>query len=460
MNTNIFRQYDIRGIADDDLTDEVVGNLGRAFATLATRRLGKPPTVGVGYDMRNSSPRLFEELSAGLRSCGANVVELGLVPTPVVYFAKFNHDIDAVVQITGSHNPGDYNGFKMMVGKDTLHGETIQELRRLIESQDFVRATGGLGTLGAAEGLLEEYMRWVADHIELGDKKLKVAVDCGNGVTGVCAEEFVRDYLGQDVVAMFTEPDGNFPNHHPDPTVPENLTHLVDKVRAEGCDVGVAYDGDGDRIGICDENGKVIFGDTLLILLSRAVLEEIPGATIIGEVKCSQTLFDDVEANGGTAVMARVGHSLIKAKIKETGAQLAGEMSGHIFYNDRYFGYDDALYTTARLLEILSNTDKTVSELLADVPETFATPEIRRECSDDVKFEVPGIVASHFAEDYETNTIDGVRVNFGDGWGLCRASNTQPALVLRVEAKSAERRDELLALLEAAVASAEAAIAG
>ena len=456
MNTNIFRQYDIRGIADDDLTDEVVTNLGRAFATKARADLGSErPVVGVGRDMRVSSLRLLAALTRGLRECGADVVELGMVPTPLVYFAKYTTEIDAIIQITGSHNPGDYNGFKMMIGHDTLHGDSIAQLRDLILAKDFAAAATP-GDESSIDDLIPRYLSWVGDHIEMGGRKLNVAVDCGNGVAGVCAVELVRDVLGCDAIGMFTEPDGTFPNHHPDPTVPENLEHLVAAVKEHGCDVGVAYDGDGDRIGVVDENGTIIFGDTLLILLSRAVLQERPGATIIGEVKCSQTLFDDVEAHGGNPIMAMVGHSLIKAKIKETNAELAGEMSGHIFYNDRYFGYDDALYTTARLLEILSQTDKSVSELLADVPKTFTTPEIRRDCSDDLKFDIPGRVAAVFATDYEVNTIDGVRVNFADGWGLCRASNTQPALVLRVEAASEARRDELLAMLEAAVEKAEA----
>ena len=455
MNTNIFREYDIRGLADLDLTDEVIGNLGRAFATKTNRDLSiERPRIGVGRDMRISSPRLFTALTEGMRAAGADVVDLGMVPTPVVYFAKFTRDIDAVVQITGSHNPGEYNGFKMMVGKDTLHGATIQELRTLIESSDYV--TGAPGRLEDGGDILGEYAAWIGENLRRGDRPLKVAVDCGNGVTGVNAVDLVERVLGCETIGMFTEPDGDFPNHHPDPTVPENLEALVDVVREQRCDVGVAYDGDGDRIGICDENGDIIYGDTLLILLSRAVLEEHPGATIIGEVKCSQSLFDDIAKHGGVPIMSQVGHSLIKAKIKETGAHLAGEMSGHIFYNDRYFGYDDGLYTTARLIEILSKTDKSVSELLSDVPTLYPTPEFRTECPDEVKFGVPRLVAEHFADRYETNTIDGVRVNFGDGWALCRASNTQPALSLRVEAQTPERRDEILAELRAAVDRATA----
>ncbi|MGM0556814.1 MAG: phosphomannomutase/phosphoglucomutase, partial [Myxococcota bacterium] len=279
-----------------------------------------------------------------------------------------------------------------------------------------------------------------------------------NGVAGVVAPDLVREVFGGDVIDLFTEPDASFPNHHPDPTVEENLEDLREAVKSNQCDVGIAYDGDGDRIGIVDENGGVIWGDKLLIVLARALLEERPGATVIGEVKCSQTLYDDIEEHGGRAVMAKVGHSLIKAKIKETDAELAGEMSGHIFFNDRFFGFDDALYTTCRVLEILSHTDKQFSELLEGIPETFATPEIRQPCDEDLKFEIPGLVADEFARDYDVVTIDGVRVKFDDGWGLVRASNTQPVLVLRVEATSPQKRDEYLQRLEEAIERAEEAL--
>jgi phosphomannomutase/phosphoglucomutase len=288
----------------------------------------------------------------------------------------------------------------------------------------------------------------------MGSKPLKVVVDCGNGIAGVAAPQLVQDVLGAQMIPLFVEPDGNFPNHHPDPTVLENLQDVMAAVREHQADLGIAYDGDGDRIGVVDHKGEVIWGDKLMILLSRDVLKSNPGATIIGEVKCSQTLFDDIQKHGGNAVMSKVGHSLIKAKIKETGAKLAGEMSGHIFFNDRYFGFDDALYATARLLEILSNTDQDLGQLLGDVPETFATPELRLDCPDDVKFDVPGKVAEQFSKEWEVNTLDGVRINFGDGWGLVRASNTGPVLVMRVEAGTPERRDELLGWLENAVKSA------
>jgi len=454
MNHQIFRQYDIRGIADSDLTDNLVYSLGRSLATYALRQLGQETLrMVVGRDARISSDRIFEALSRGLTDSGAHVIDIGLVPTPLVYFERANGNHDACIQITGSHNAGEYNGFKMMVGPQTLHGSAIQTLKDMILAQDFVEAATPGEVLSEPEAI-HNYREWVRKDIVMGRRKLKVVVDCGNGVAGVVAPQVIEEVLGCDVVPLFIEPDGTFPNHHPDPTVLENLQDLMVAVKEHHADLGVAYDGDGDRIGVVDELGNVIWGDKLLILLSRAVLKEHFGATIIGEVKCSQTLFDDIAKNGGVPVMSKVGHSLIKAKIAETGAKLAGEMSGHIFYNDRYFGFDDALYATARLLEILSSTDEPLSRLLADVPETFATPELRLDCPDDVKFDVPVRVAEHFAKTHEVNTLDGVRVNFGDGWGLVRASNTGPVLVMRVEAQTPERRDELLALLQAAVDAA------
>ncbi len=454
MNHQIFRQYDIRGIADADLDDALVTSLGHAFATFAMRELNKTHIkVVVGRDARVSSDRIFEALAKGLNACGADVVDIGLVPTPLVYFERVTQDLDACIQITGSHNAGEYNGFKMMVGTHTLHGDAIQTLKQMIEQKDFVESDES-GTIHAKKTAISEYSEYIGTHITMGPRRLKVVVDCGNGVAGVAAPKIVADVLGCETIELFTEPDGTFPNHHPDPTVLENLQDLMVAVREHGADLGVAYDGDGDRIGVVDEFGEVIWGDKLMILLSRAVLAENPGATIIGEVKCSQTLFDDITARGGNAVMSKVGHSLIKAKIKETHAKLAGEMSGHIFFNDRYFGFDDAIYATARLLEILSNDTRPLSAMLADVPKTYATPELRVDCPDDVKFGVPDRVAAHFAKTYDVNTLDGVRVNFGDGWGLVRASNTGPVLVMRVEAQTPERRDALLTDLQSAVRAA------
>ena len=449
MNSDIFRKYDIRGIAETDLNDETVSLIGRAFGTKLVRQEGRGLRVGIGRDARGSSDRIFKGLSDGLRSCGIDVIELGMVPTPLVYFAAHTHKLDGAIQITGSHNPAEYNGFKMMMGAGTLHGEAIQELREIAESGDFV--SDDQGDFRRYPELIDEYVDWVTNDIQPGDRELKVALDSGNGVAGVVAPRLVREVFGGEVIDLFTEPDASFPNHHPDPTVEENLESLIETVREENCDIGIAYDGDGDRIGVVSEKGDVIWGDKLMIVLSRALLEEIPGATIIGEVKCSQTLYDDIDAHGGNAIMARVGHSLIKAKIKETDAELAGEMSGHIFFNDRFFGFDDALYTTCRTLEILSSTDAPFSALFDGIPETFATPELRLDCDEKLKFEIPGVVAKEYADDYEVNTIDGMRVKFDNGWGLVRASNTQPVLVVRVEAKSPEDRDKYLDELKAGI---------
>ncbi len=454
MNTDIFREYDIRGIANTDLIDPVVENIGQAFATMAIRQKGDAPRIGVGRDARHSANRIFEALQKGLERAGAHVINLGVIPTPLVYFATFQEDYDGSLQITGSHNPGEYNGFKMMLGRETLHGERIQDLRRLIEEDDLESTDAPLGCSAHAE-LRKEYIEWVRDNINMGERKLHIAVDCGNGVAGVVAPELLRDAIGAKVHELYTEPDGSFPNHHADPTVEENLTDLIEAVRTEGCDFGVAYDGDGDRIGVVDEQGDILWGDQLLIIFARQVLSDNPGATVIGEVKCSQTLFDDIAAHGGEPVMARVGHSLIKAKIAETGALLAGEMSGHIFFNDRFFGFDDALYATCRLAEIVSRTNQPFSALSADVPKTYATPEIRRPCDETLKFKIPGHVARSFADDYQVNTIDGVRVKFNEGWGLVRASNTQPVLVLRTEGISPESRDRYMKMLTDAVEIAE-----
>jgi phosphomannomutase/phosphoglucomutase len=465
MNPDIFRKYDIRGIAEADLVDETVSLIGRAFGSKLVRQeakgregTGEHLRVGIGRDARESSDRIFQGLCEGLRSCGIDVIDLGLVPTPLVYFSAHTHELDGAIMITGSHNPAEYNGFKMMMGTNTLHGDAIQELRKIAESGDFASDELGSekrGGLSSYPKLIDEYIDWVNNDIKPGSRPIKVALDSGNGVAGVVAPKLVRAVFGGEVVELFTDPDPSFPNHHPDPTVEENLVDVINAVREQNCDLGVAYDGDGDRIGVVDENGAVIWGDTLMIALSRALLKEIPGATIIGEVKCSQTLYDDIDNHGGHSIMARVGHSLIKAKIRETDAELAGEMSGHIFFNDRFFGFDDALYTTCRVLEILSSTDKQFSELFEGIPETFATPELRLECDEQLKFEIPSLVAGQYADDHEVNTIDGVRVKFDGGWGLVRASNTQPVLVVRVEATSPELRDQYLAELKAAIKRAK-----
>ena len=448
LNETIFRKYDIRGIADQDLTDRTVEQIGRAYA----HTLGAGKRVAVGFDARASSLRLFDALTRGLRRGGVSVTRLGLVPTPLVYFANFiGEEIDGAIQITGSHNPAEYNGFKMMRGHDTLHGDGITELLTLIQAGQFADRPLTETDIVDDNGLKERYLAWLRGNIRPGGRALKVVLDSGNGVAGVIAPRVVRELFEGEVIELFSEPDASFPNHHPDPTVEANLVHLIRAVREHEADLGVAYDGDGDRIGVVDNEGQIIWGDKLMILLSREVLKDHPGATIIGEVKCSQTLFDDITARGGTAIMSAVGHSLIKAKIKETDAHLAGEMSGHIFFNDRYFGFDDAIYATCRLMEILGATapGTPMSALLTGVPETFATPELRVPTDEALKFKLPGRVAAHFErEGLVVTTIDGARVHFEQGWGLIRASNTQPVLVMRVEAQSEALKEEYLERLQ------------
>ncbi len=459
INPHIFRKYDIRGVVDVDLTEAAVEEIGRALGTLARRRGAR--TFGLGRDCRTHSPRLRDALARGLVSCGVEVWDLGMIPTPLLYFAVFHFDLGGGVMITGSHNPPEFNGFKMMVGKDTLHSEDIQALRSIIERGDFEGVDAPLEIREV--DVIGPYGDHVAGDIALGGwpqgRPLKVVVDAGNGVAGFVAVPLI-ERLGCEVVPLYIEPDGTFPNHHPDPVEAENLHDLIAAVAAHGADLGIAYDGDGDRLGVVDELGEVIWGDKLMILFSRAVLAEAPGATIVGEVKCSQTLYDDIRARGGVAIMGRVGHSLIKSLMKETGALLAGEMSGHIFFKHRYFGFDDAIYSTARLLELVSLQSGPLSAALADVPQTFATAELRQDVPDEIKFEVAERVGLALGQDHEVVTIDGVRVIFEDGWGLVRASNTQPALILRAEAQSAARRDAIEALLRARIKAAIAEMEG
>lgn len=452
MNLHIFRKYDIRGVVATDLTPEVVTQIGRALGSMAVER--GATTFGLGRDCRTHSPLLRDSLAEGLSSCGLEVVDLGMVPTPLLYFSVFHLKLGGGVMITGSHNPPEFNGLKMMIGEDTLHGEDIQEIRARIEEGRFVSREGGARR---AQDIIEPYKNFVAQNIQTGDRKLKIVVDAGNGVAGFVAVP-VLEMLGQEVIPRFIEPDGTFPNHHPDPAEEKNVADLIEQVKTHGADLGIAYDGDGDRVGVVDDKGQIIWGDRLMILLSRALLQDEPGATIVGEVKCSQTLYDDINQHGGNAIMWKVGHSLIKSKMKETGAMLAGEMSGHIFFKHRYFGFDDALYATARLVELLSATQTPLSESLSDVPETFATPELRLETTDAAKFQIVKFVADNLKEKYEVVDIDGARVLFEDGWGLIRASNTQPALVLRAEAQSPERRDEIENFLRKQIADAEASL--
>ena len=451
LNAEIFRAYDIRGVADRDLTDEVVFDLGRALGSEAVA--SGATTFAVGRDCRLSGPRLQAALVRGLMATGLKVLDVGMVPTPVLYFSVFHFGLGGGVQITGSHNPPEFNGFKMLLGRDALHGDGVQALYRRMVAQSFASGSGSMEPLAVEEA----YLSHIAGSMKMGDRKLKVLIDGGNGIGGPLALQLAAR-LGVEAVGRFIEPDGRFPNHHPDPTTVETVEIMAHDVKAYGCDFAVGLDGDADRVGVVDGNGEVQWGDRLLALFARGVLKEAPGATIVGEVKCSKTLYDDIAKHGGNGVMWKTGHSLIKAKMKETGALLAGEMSGHIFFKHRYYGFDDGLYAMARLLELMSNTDETISSLLADIPTTFVTPELRVDCPDHLKFAiVERVVASLKGQGLDVNDIDGARVTFADGWGLIRASNTQPVLVMRTEATTPERRDEIKAFLEATIAAAEKA---
>lgn len=441
IDQNIFREYDIRGIVGRHLTNESVAVLGRAIGTFFRQNGAK--RIAIGYDARESSPGFCQLLEQGFNETGCDAVLIGMVPTPVLYHTVFTQPVDGGVMITGSHNPPDHNGFKICLGRSTLFGSQIQEIKDIALSGVFTSGSGVVESLDVLDG----YMSDIVSRISMGPRKLKAVVDAGNGMGGVTGVPIYRE-LGVELVELFTEPDSTFPNHHPDPTVTENLADTIKNVQTSGADIGIAFDGDGDRIGVVNETGRIIWGDELMVLLSRSILEDKPGATIIAEVKCSQNLFDDIERHGGVPVMWKAGHSLIKAKMKETNAALAGEMSGHIFFADRFYGFDDAAYAGARVLEILSGTDKKLSELLADLPESFSTPELRVDCSDERKFEIVAAIADEFSKTNEVITIDGARILFEHGWGLVRASNTQAILVLRFEADSAEHLNEIRGIVE------------
>jgi len=468
----IFREYDIRGIVGQDLTPDLAEQLGRAFGTTLRRKNAR--RIAVGRDGRESSPLLCQRLIQGITSTGIGVTDVGVCPTPLLYFALFNLPVDGGVMITASHNPAEYNGFKLCVGKETLYGEDLQKLRRMIEVRDFesglpvpARPAGG-GQAGAApsvdsQEIIPSYLDYLKDAFRSVDARgIKVVVDSGNAMGALAGPQALKN-MGCEVIELYSELDSRFPNHHPDPTVADNLKDLIESVRSKGADLGIAYDGDADRIGVVDERGEILWGDQLLVIFARDILRRLPGALILSEVKASQVLYDDIRGRGGRALMWRAGHSLIKSKMKETGASLAGEMSGHIFFADRYFGYDDAIYAGCRLVEILAESRQPVSGLLADLPKTSSTPEIRRDCSDDRKF----VVVEKLKERFEALrsrptpdsipirdliTLDGVRIVFDDGWGLVRASNTQPALVLRFEAETPGRMDKIRRFVEGELA--------
>ena len=464
INHEIFREYDIRGIADRDLTSPVIEGLGAAFAAYI---LGKGiASAAVGYDARVSSPRLCNDIVRGLSSAGVHVTVIGLCPTPALYFSLFHGTAGAGVMITGSHNPAEFNGFKLCVGKDTIYGEEIQKIRKIMEqaasAPEFKKTAGSV----SSQEILPDYINHLSGLFPgYRDIPLRVVLDSGNGTAGLAAPRIIRS-AGCEVIELFSEPDGTFPNHHPDPTVPGNLTALITAVKDAHADAGIAFDGDSDRIGVVDEQGNILWGDQLMIIFSRDILRERPGATFVSEVKCSQTMYDDIRARGGNAIMWKTGHSLIKAKMKEIHAAMAGEMSGHLFFADRYFGYDDAIYAACRIVEILKKlkaekgAKARLSSLLWDLPRTFNTPELRFDCPDHVKFKVVEKAKEIFLSGKdlgqtprEVITVDGVRAIFDRGWGLIRASNTQPVLVMRFEAQDAESLDAIRIMMEQKVRS-------
>jgi phosphomannomutase/phosphoglucomutase len=432
VNPHIFREYDIRGEVDRDLTDQVASAIGRASGSLFARQNINDAVIG--WDCRLSSERFGRLIIDALLQSGINVTDVSFVPTPVLYFSMFHLNTDGGIMITGSHNPKEYNGFKVCVFKQAIYGLEIQKLKSIIEKQAYVSGRGEYKKMD----IIPDYIDFVCKNARMGKKKIRAVVDAGNGTGGVVAIPLLRK-IGIDVSGLYCDMDGNFPNHHPDPTVKENLSDLVRIVKKKKADVGIAYDGDADRLGIIDEQGSILYGDRILLLLARQVLSEFPRATVISEVKSSKTLFDDIEKHGGRPIMWKVGHSLIKAKMIEEGSPLAGEMSGHIFFKDRYFGYDDAIYSSMRVLEILSSTDYALSDLLKDVPKTFTTPEIRVDCDDSIKFKVVNKAIEFFKKSHSVIEVDGGRILFDNGWwGLVRASNTQPVLVFRFEADSEE----------------------
>ncbi len=435
LNPDIFRQYDIRGRVAEDLTDEAVSILARAIGSYLCHQGSK--RISLASDNRHSSDGFRAILKEELGKSGLDVVDFGMVPTPVFYYTLFEFGVDGGVMITGSHNPPDFNGFKIASHQTTIFGDEIQKIRHLAEKGRFTVGKGKFETADAKG----PYMDRVAGDIRIGDD-IRVALDCGNGTAGVIVPDLFGRF-GFESEYLFCEPDGSFPNHHPDPTVPEYLEALIEKVTTGAYDAGIAFDGDADRIGVIDENGEIIWGDKLLIILARDIIARNPGAKVIFEVKCSQALVEAIEQAGGIPIMWKTGHSLIKSKMKSEGALLAGEMSGHIFFNDRYYGYDDAIYAALRLLEILSKHDGGLSSLLADIPEYYATPEIRVDCPDREKFRIVDDLKSRLESSHRVIDIDGVRIVFDDGWGLVRASNTQPVLVLRFEAKSEQRLEEI-----------------
>ena len=441
---HIFREYDIRGLHATELTDETAEAVGHAFATRIRAEGGT--RVAIGQDVRPSSERLARAAERGMVRAGLQVQRVGVVPTPALYYAVASRGLDGGMQITGSHNPPEFNGFKMAKAKLPLYGAEIQEMLRAIRAGELAVGEGG----GATDApILDEYRAMLVERCT-SPKGLRVVMDCGNGCAGTVVPE-VFERMGHTVIPLYAELDGSFPNHLPDPTVPALVVDLQKKVAETGADLGIGYDGDADRIGAVTASGRIVWGDQLLALFARDVLTRVPGAPIIFDVKCSQALAEDITAHGGQPLMWKTGHSLIKKKLAETGAPVAGEMSGHMFFSEGFFGFDDALFAAGRLLRYVASTGRTLDELVASMNQYHATPETRLACPEERKFQVPEALKAEFADQYKVIDIDGIRVEFGDGWGLVRASNTQPVLVVRFEARTEARLAEIKGMMMAAL---------
>ena len=435
INPYIFREYDIRGVVEEDFQPEVVELLGKGFGTFVKNK--DIDKISLGGDVRLTTKTLKEAFAKGVLSTGVNIIDLGIIPTPISYFSIHHLNLQGAVQITGSHNPPEFNGFKMTLSTGAVYGEQIMSIKDIIDSGEFAEGKGVIENIN----ITDEYCRDIVNKIKL-DKPLKIITDCGNGAGGLVAPKVLRE-IGCEVDELFTEPDGRFPNHHPDPTVEKYIKVLIEKVRNGNYDFGVAFDGDMDRIGVVDNKGEIVWADYLMALLAEEVLADGP-KTIIFDVKCSQGLAERIVELGGKPLMYKTGHSLIKEKLKELDEDFAGEMSGHIFFADEHYGYDDALYVTARFARLMSRTEDTVSEKMARLPKYYSTPEMRLNISDDkTKFEIVEKAVEYFTKNFDCDTIDGVRIQFGDGWGLVRASNTQPVIVVRFEARTEERLNEI-----------------
>ena len=438
LNKYIFREYDIRGKVSDDFPKDVVQNLGKAFGTFIKRGGGKE--ISLSGDVRLSTPMLIDQFKTGVLSTGIDVINIGTLPTPVNYYSMYKMDVAGAVQITGSHNPPEFNGFKMSRNRKAVFGESIQELRTIIEGKDFEEGEG----VEASYDILSSYKKMLLSKINI-NKTIKVVMDCGNAAGAICAPDIFKNF-NIELTELFCDIDGTFPNHHPDPTVEKNLEDLINKMKTGNYDIGIAFDGDADRVGVVDETGEIIWADQLMALFLPEVIKN--GDEILYDVKCSQALEDMIVKYGGIPVMWKTGHSLIKQRMAELNCKLGGEMSGHIFFADDYYGFDDALYVSARIIQTLSRTNKTLSQLKSELPKYFATPEIRLEAeSDEEKFRIANEAVNYFKENYDCITIDGVRIKFGDGWGLVRQSNTQPVIVCRFEAKTKERMLEIQSLV-------------